>query len=63
MQLPCLTRFLQHNHAFFEFNQVHYGVPEGSYSTQPDGPLRILEYREMVQVGQGSHTIHTHYVT
>ena len=31
--------------------QVHYGVPEGSYSTQPDGPLRVLEYREMVQVG------------
>lgn len=31
--------------------QVHYGVPEGSYSTEPDGPLRVLEYREMVQVG------------
>lgn len=32
------------------YDPVHYGVPEGSYSTAPDGPLRILEYREMVQV-------------
>ena len=31
--------------------QVHYGVPEGSYSTAPDGPLRSLEFREMVAVG------------
>jgi hypothetical protein len=31
---------------------VHYGVPEGSYSTAPDGPMRILEFREMVQVRQ-----------
>jgi pullulanase/glycogen debranching enzyme len=29
---------------------VHYGVPEGSYSTAPDGPMRVLEFREMVQV-------------
>jgi hypothetical protein len=29
---------------------VHYGVPEGSYSTAPDSPMRILEFREMVQV-------------
>jgi hypothetical protein len=33
------------------YDPVHYGTPEGSYSTQPDGPLRVLEYREMVQVG------------
>lgn len=32
------------------YDPVHYGVPEGSYSTAPDGALRILEYREMVQV-------------
>eukprot|EP00878_Enallax_costatus_P010482 GHUV01010944.1.p1 GENE.GHUV01010944.1~~GHUV01010944.1.p1 ORF type:complete len:704 (+),score=164.13 GHUV01010944.1:956-3067(+) len=31
------------------YDPVHYGVPEGSYSTAPDGPMRILEYREMVQ--------------
>ncbi len=28
---------------------MHWGVPEGSYSTQPDGLERILEYRHMVQ--------------
>ncbi|KIY92798.1 alpha-1,6-glucosidase, pullulanase-type [Monoraphidium neglectum] len=31
------------------YDPVHYGVPEGSYSSQPDGPQRVLEYREMVQ--------------
>lgn len=33
----------------FRYDPVHYGVPEGSYSTAPDGPLRVLEFREMVQ--------------
>ncbi|EIE23312.1 alpha-1,6-glucosidase, partial [Coccomyxa subellipsoidea C-169] len=31
------------------YDPVHYGVPEGSYATNPDGPTRILEYRCMVQ--------------
>ncbi|GMH33472.1 hypothetical protein BSKO_01306 [Bryopsis sp. KO-2023] len=31
------------------YDPVHYGVPEGSYATDPDGPARILEFREMVQ--------------
>lgn len=31
------------------YDPVHWGVPEGSYSSQPDGPLRVLEVREMVQ--------------
>ncbi|KAF8068441.1 PU1 [Scenedesmus sp. PABB004] len=31
------------------YDPVHYGVPEGSYSVSPDGPLRVLEFREMVQ--------------
>ena len=31
------------------YDPVHYGVPEGSYSTNPNGPTRILEYREMVK--------------
>ena len=30
------------------YDPFHYGVPEGSYSTQPDGVQRILEFREMV---------------
>jgi pullulanase len=30
------------------YDPLHYNVPEGSYSTDPDGPARIREYREMV---------------
>jgi pullulanase/glycogen debranching enzyme len=33
-----------------QYDPVHYGVPEGSYSTAPDGAMRVLEFREMVQV-------------
>ncbi len=31
------------------YDPFHYNVPEGSYSTDPDGPTRIIEFREMVQ--------------
>ncbi len=31
------------------YDPYHYTVPEGSYSTDPDGTQRILEFREMVQ--------------
>ncbi len=31
------------------YDPWHYTVPEGSYSTDPDGPVRIKEFREMVQ--------------
>jgi pullulanase-type alpha-1,6-glucosidase len=31
------------------YDPLHYTVPEGSYATDPDGPTRILEFREMVQ--------------
>ncbi len=31
------------------YDPFHYTVPEGSYSTQPDGSQRILEFRAMVQ--------------
>jgi pullulanase-type alpha-1,6-glucosidase len=30
------------------YDPLHYNVPEGSYSTDPDGPARIREYRDMV---------------
>jgi len=30
------------------YDPWHYNVPEGSYATDPDGPQRILEFREMV---------------
>ncbi|NEQ53637.1 MAG: pullulanase-type alpha-1,6-glucosidase, partial [Leptolyngbya sp. SIO3F4] len=31
------------------YDPYHYGVPEGSYTTNPDDATRILEFREMVQ--------------
>ncbi len=31
------------------YDPFHYTTPEGSYSTDPDGPTRIVEFREMVQ--------------
>lgn len=37
------------------YDPVHYGVPEGSYATDPDSPARVLEYRQMVQVRAWAH--------
>ena len=31
------------------YDPLHYTTPEGSYSTNPDGTTRIVEFREMVQ--------------
>jgi pullulanase len=35
------------------YDPFHFTVPEGSYATDPDGPLRIVEFREMVQALNG----------
>jgi pullulanase len=35
------------------YDPLHYGVPEGSYATQPDGGARLLEFRRMVQALHG----------
>ncbi len=31
------------------YDPLHYTVPEGSYATDPNGPIRINEYRQMVK--------------
>ena len=31
------------------YDPLHYTTPEGSYATDPDGTVRILEFRSMVQ--------------
>jgi len=31
------------------YDPYHYTVPEGSYATDPNGPTRIVEFREMVK--------------
>jgi len=35
------------------YDPYHYGVPEGSYATDPNGTARIIEFREMVQALAG----------
>lgn len=35
------------------YDPVHYGVPEGSYATDPDTAARVPEYRAMVQALHG----------
>ncbi len=35
------------------YDPAHYTVPEGSYATEPDGPVRIREFREMVAALNG----------
>ncbi|KAL8538367.1 hypothetical protein ACS0TY_000381 [Phlomoides rotata] len=31
------------------YNPVHWGVPKGSYATNPNGPSHIIEFCMMVQ--------------
>ncbi|MGE3725287.1 MAG: alpha-1,6-glucosidase domain-containing protein [Candidatus Sericytochromatia bacterium] len=31
------------------YDPLHYGAPEGSYASDPQGPTRIKEFRQMVQ--------------
>jgi len=35
------------------YDPVHWGVPEGSYASDPDGPARVREFRAMVQALHG----------
>lgn len=35
------------------YDPVHYGVPEGSYASDPDGVARVVEFRRMVQALSG----------
>ncbi|MGW0122945.1 pullulanase-type alpha-1,6-glucosidase [Streptomyces sp. NPDC003327] len=41
------------------YDPLHYTVPEGSYSTDPNGTRRTVEFRQMVQAlnGQGLRTV------
>ncbi len=35
------------------YDPYHYGVPEGSYASDPEGVTRIVEFRQMVQALSG----------
>jgi hypothetical protein len=42
--------FAQQCESVSRYDPVHWGVPEGSYATDPNGPTRTTEFRTMVQV-------------
>jgi pullulanase-type alpha-1,6-glucosidase len=58
-QQAAVTRIADQDGYNWGYDPWHYGVPEGSYATDPDGPARILEFREMVQAlsGMGLRTV------
>jgi len=46
----CLMNDLGRVDSFnWGYDPFHYSVPEGSYATDPEGSVRILEFRQMIQ--------------
>jgi len=48
-QQEAVGRIAEQDAFNWGYDPYHYSTPEGSYSTDPHGPLRIREFREMVQ--------------
>ncbi len=48
-QVLAVSAIADHDGFNWGYDPYHYTTPEGSYSTDPDGTPRILEFREMVQ--------------
>ena len=48
-QQAAITQYEDLDGFNWGYDPFHYTTPEGSYSTDPDGTTRILEFREMVQ--------------
>ncbi|KAK3143133.1 hypothetical protein QOZ80_4BG0358810 [Eleusine coracana subsp. coracana] len=49
MQQAAVVAIQEEDPYNWGYNPVLWGVPKGSYATNPDGPSRIIEYRQMVQ--------------
>ncbi|CAM4272469.1 pullulanase-type alpha-1,6-glucosidase [Nocardiopsis rhodophaea] len=47
-QQACVERTARDDAFNWGYDPVHYTVPEGSYSSDPDGTARVTEFREMV---------------
>jgi pullulanase-type alpha-1,6-glucosidase len=47
-QQRCITAIKNRGGYSWGYNPFHYLVPEGSYSTDPDGPRRITDFRALV---------------
>lgn len=47
-QQACVAKVQATDDYNWGYNPLHYTVPEGSYSTAPDGATRTLQFRQMV---------------
>jgi pullulanase-type alpha-1,6-glucosidase len=47
-QQACVSKVAANDAFNWGYDPLHYTAPEGSYSTNPDGTTRNLEFREMV---------------
>ncbi|MEU8348936.1 pullulanase-type alpha-1,6-glucosidase [Streptomyces sp. NPDC048845] len=48
-QQACVTEAAPRDAFNWGYDPLHYTVPEGSYASDPDGPRRTVEFRQMVQ--------------
>ncbi|TAA40387.1 pullulanase-type alpha-1,6-glucosidase [Corallincola spongiicola] len=48
-----VTDMAQYDSFNWGYDPYHYGAPEGSYSSNPEGVTRVKEFREMVQALHG----------
>ncbi len=48
-QQECVDKIRGEDGFNWGYDPLHYTAPEGSYATDPDGPGRTREFREMVQ--------------
>ncbi|KAL8538709.1 hypothetical protein ACS0TY_000648 [Phlomoides rotata] len=48
-QQACITAIQNEDGYNWGYNPVLWGVPKGSYASNPNGPSRICEFRKMVQ--------------
>ncbi|MFF7727811.1 pullulanase-type alpha-1,6-glucosidase [Streptomyces sp. NPDC008001] len=58
-QQDCVGRTAGRDAYNWGYDPLHYTVPEGSYASDPDGPGRTREFRQMVQglAGAGLRTV------
>ncbi|WP_374228691.1 pullulanase-type alpha-1,6-glucosidase [Streptomyces sp. ET3-23] len=58
-QQECVGRTAARDGYNWGYDPLHYTVPEGSYATDPEGPRRTREFRQMVQglAGAGLRTV------
>ena len=48
-QQACVTQVAGTDGFNWGYDPLHYTTPEGSYATDPDGPARTLQFRQMVK--------------